>query len=96
MTEKEKMHTIILKEKDKDGDFIGIDADSVMPTKIFGDSCPAIAVFVGDRAFFIPVENMLWLRQNYGAKTDAEMAERMAKEFIDSKKKETKKDRAFG
>lgn len=86
--EVKRMHSIILKEKDKDGNWLSIDVDGVMPTFILGETLPMLMGIVDDRAYFIPIEQINWFEQNFGVANDTKLAEEMAKI---SKDKRTKK-----
>jgi len=80
----ERMHTIILKEKDTQGRFMFLNVDQVIPVNLFGEACPMVMGVVDDRAYFIPLEQMNWFEQNYGVKKDAKIAKAM---YEESKKK---------
>lgn len=86
-TVKQRMHTVTFKEKDKDGKFLYLNVDMVMPTWIFGESHPMLMCITDDKAFFIPYENMNWFEQNYGVSEDKKLAESLATEM----KKQSKK-----
>jgi hypothetical protein len=91
-----RMHTVILKEKDKEGNMMYMSVDSVMPTFIFGENFPMIMAVVDDRAFFIPMEQVNWFEQNRGVKNDHKIARAM----MDEKRKndqmnEAPEDAAF-
>lgn len=92
-TEECRMHSIILKEKDKEGNWLSIDVDMVMPTFILGENMPMLMGIVDDRAYFIPIEQVNWFEQNFGVKNDAKLAEEMAE--VAKRKNKTKKDVAF-
>lgn len=89
-----RMHSIILKEKDKEGNWLSIDVDMVMPTFILGETQPMLMGVVDDRAYFIPIEQVNWFEQNFGVKNDSKLAEEMA-EIARQKRTKTKKDVAF-
>ena len=72
---KQRMHSIVLKETNEDGEFIYIEADSIMPTYPYGEGKPVIMATLDDTAYFIPVENINWIIQNYGVKSDVELAQ---------------------
>ena len=76
----ERMHTIILKEKDKDGNFLCMDVDMILPSGIFGEGFPLVMGIVDDRAYFLPFSQMNWFEQNYGVKKDAQIAKTMQEE----------------
>jgi len=88
-----RMHSIILKEKDKDGNFLVMDVDMVMPTGMFGEGHPMVMGVVDDRAYFVPYDSMAWFEQNYGVKKDTELAQALT----EARKKKIRKpeDRAF-
>lgn len=80
--EKQMMHSIIFKEKDKEGNFLLIDVDNLMPSFMFGEAHPMIIGIVGDKAFHIPLANVNWFEQHYGVKKDTELAMRMLQEKL--------------
>ena len=84
----ERMHTIILKEKDKDGNFLCMDVDMILPSGIFGEGFPLVMGIVDDRAYFLPFSQMNWFEQNFGVKKDAKLAQTMQDEI---QKKRNKK-----
>ena len=81
-----RMHTITLKEKDAQGRFLYIDADQVLPVNLFGDAYPIVMAVIGDRAFFLPCEQMNWFEQNYGVQKDAKIAKAMHNEKMKRQK----------
>ena len=84
---KQRMHSIVLKEKDKDSNWLSIDVDQIMPVFLFGDANPMIMGVVDDRAYFITYAQMNWFEQNYGVKTDEKIARAMHEEKIKNSKK---------
>jgi len=78
--ESKRMYSIVLKEKDKDGNWLSIDVDEVMPTYIFGENNPMVMGVVDDRSYFIPINQMNWFEQNFGVKNDVKLAQTLAKE----------------
>jgi hypothetical protein len=95
MTNKEeskpRMHSIILKEKDGGGNFIYIEADSIMPTYPYGEGKPVLMASLDDKAFFIPTEQIMWIEQNWGVKEDIKVAQGM----VDKKTKIKTNDVSF-
>ena len=89
-----RMHSIILKEKDKEGNWLSIDVDAVLPFHIFGEGQPMIIAIVDDHAYFIPLEQLNWFEQNWGVEKDAKMAHNMVQEKI-SKMNKPVDDAAF-
>ncbi len=84
MTNKTKrMYSIILKEKGDKNDWLSIDVDQVIPTFPFGEQFPVLMAIVDDRSYFIPLSQLNWFEQNFGAEKDTEMAKAM----IDEKRK---------
>ena len=72
---KPRMHSIILKEKDASGNFIYIEADSIMPTYPYGEGKPVIMAKLDDGAYFIPVEQIMWIEQHHGVSEDMKIAQ---------------------
>ena len=86
MDENPRMHTIIFKEKDKDGKQFFIDVDNIMPPNfMFGESYPLLFAIKDDKAFFIPMENVHHFEQNYGVKKDWVTGKELASEMKKTK-----------
>ena len=84
--EKPRMHTIVFKEKDKEGKQFFVDVDTIMPPVfMFGEGYPILMATVDDKAFFIPLENVHHFEQNYGVAADTKHAETLASEYKKSK-----------
>ncbi len=81
----ERMHSIVLKEKDKDDNWLSLDVDQVIPIFLFGEQNPMVMGIVDDRAYFIPFAQMNWFEQNYGVKNDTEVAKTIATEKLKRK-----------
>lgn len=84
--EKKRMHSIILKEKDTEGNWLSIDVDYILPIHMFGEAYPIVMGVVDDRAYFIPLETMNWFEQNFGVERDTELAHKLAEAKRTTKK----------
>lgn len=84
-TEKKRMHSIVLKEKDKDGNWLAMDVDQVIPVFLFGEQNPMVMGIVDDHAYFIPFTQMNWFEQNFGVKNDTEFAKTISQEKMKRK-----------
>jgi hypothetical protein len=84
----ERMHTIVLTEKNKEGELLSLDVDEVLPTFIFGEINPILMCKIKDRdkAFFIPFAKIAWFEQNYGVEADIKTAKKMHAEKLKVKK----------
>ena len=91
---KVRMYTIVLKEKSKDGEWLSLDVDDIMPLPMFGENYPMIMGVIDDRAYMIPFEGLNWFEQNFGVKEHAQQARNMVKEKL-AKTQMTKGDVAF-
>ena len=89
----ERAHTIILKEKDKDNNWLSLDVDSIFPIFPFGESTPMIMAIVDDKSYFIPLAQINWYEQNYGVKDDMELGQKIAAQKM--KGKITQSDASF-
>lgn len=76
----ERMHTIIFKEKDKDGNQFFLNVDMVLPLFLFGETHPMVMGIVDDQAYFIPLTEMHHFEQNYGVKEDTQLAAKITEE----------------
>lgn len=77
-TPKTRMHTFVFKEKDINGNHLMLDVDQIIPTFTFGDDHPMLMCILDDHAFFVPYNEMAWFEQNYGVKSDTEIARSIA------------------
>jgi len=89
----ERAHTIILKEKDKEGNWLSLDIDSIFPIFPFGESTPMLMAIVDDKSYFIPLAQINWYEQNYGVKDDMELGQKIAAQKM--KGKITQSDASF-
>lgn len=88
--EPKRMHSIILKEKDKDGNWLSLDVDSIFPHFPFGETNPMLMAIVDDKSYFIPLAQINWWEQNFGVRKDMELGKMIAEQKM--KKMASKND----
>ena len=81
----ERLHTIVLKEKDKEGNWLSLDVDTIFPVAPFGETVPMIMAIVDDKSYFIPLAQINWYEQNHGVKGDLELAQTMNEQRMKKK-----------
>lgn len=81
--EPKRMHSIILKEKDVNGNWLSLDVDQILPIFPFGETNPMLMAIVDDKSYFIPLTQINWYEQNYGVKSDMELGKAIAKQKME-------------
>jgi len=71
---KERLYNIILKERDSEGKSMYLGVDMIAPTFPYGKDFPVLMGVVEDKSYFVPIDQILWVEQTSGAKSDIEIA----------------------